>query len=200
VSTINLLGIDPSLTNTGYAVVAVDTKRFTIERILTVGLIETAPTKVKSVRRSSDDVSRARSIINELRQVARSCDIKIGASEVPSGAQSARAALSFGIAIGILASLPFPLIEVSPREVKLATGGTSTTDKEDIVRWATALPIIDASDWPSSKARNEWELEGGKGFISKKAEHPADAVAAVAAALKTEQFRQAIAMMESLIS
>jgi hypothetical protein len=99
----------------------------------------------------------------------------------------------------MLASLHIPLIEVTPSEVKLATAGSKTADKEDIVLWALKLDIGDPSSWPSSKAKNEWEILGGKGYISKKAEHPADACGAVAAALKTQQFRQLAAMLKSLI-
>lgn len=195
---INLLGIDPSLTNTGYAVVAVDTVTCSIVRVIEVGLEETIPTKQKSVRKSSDDLARARAIVERVRSVIAAHNIKVGTSEVPSGAQSANAAKAFGIVIGMLASLPIPLIEVTPTEVKLATAGTKTADKEDIVRWAVDKEPSVA--WPSSRAKNDWEFPSpAGGFISKKAEHPADALGTVAAALKTQQFRQLAAMMNSLI-
>lgn len=197
---INLLGLDPSLTNTGIAVVTVDTVTHSIVAVKHIALVETAPSKQKSVRKSSSDLARARSIIETVRSVIASHDIKVGASEIPSGAQSANAAKAFGIVIGMLASLPIPLIEVTPTEVKLATAGNKIADKEDIVRWALTLPG-DLSGMPTSPQKNEWMISSpfGKGFIGKKAEHPADACGTVAAALKTEQFRQLAGMLNSLI-
>jgi Holliday junction resolvasome RuvABC endonuclease subunit len=197
---INLLGLDPSLTNTGIAVVTVDTVKHSIEAVQHIALVETAPSKVKSVRKSSDDLARARSIIETVRSVIAQYDIKVGTSEIPSGAQSANAAKAFGIVIGMLASLPIPLIEVTPTEVKLATAGTKTADKEEIVLWALKLPG-DLRGMPSSRAKNEWEIENpnGTGYVSKKAEHPADALGTVAAALQTQQFRQLAGMLNSLI-
>ena len=197
---INLLGLDPSLTNTGIAVVTVDTVSHEILAVQKVALVETAPTKHKSVRKSSDDLARARSIIETVRSVIAAYNIKVGTSEVPSGAQSANAAKAFGVVIGMLASLEIPLIEVTPTEVKLATCGNKIADKEDIVRWALTLPG-DLTGMPASKQRNDWEIENpnGRGFISKKAEHPADALGTVKAALQTQQFRQLAGMLNSLI-
>lgn len=195
---INLLGLDPSLTATGIAVISVDTVSHSIVEVKHIDLVETAPTKQKSVRKSSDDLARARAIIERIRAVIAQYDIKVGTSEVPSGAQSANAAKAFGIVIGMLASLSIPLIEVTPTEVKLATCGNKIADKEDIVLWALKLPG-DLTGMPSSKVRNEWEIRFGKGFVSKKAEHPADACGTVAAALKTQQFRQLAGMLNSLI-
>src|SRR5205085_11077140 len=103
--------------------------------------------------------------------------------------------------VGLLAALPVPLIEVSPSEVKMAVGGKKSIDKEDIVRWSLTLPG-DLSGLPQSPQKNDWEITNpfGKGFIGKKAEHPSDACGAVAAALKTQQFRQLAAMLASVIS
>jgi Holliday junction resolvasome RuvABC endonuclease subunit len=200
-SIINILGIDPSLTATGWSVIAVNTDTRQIERVLAVGLIETAPTKIKSVRKSSDALERARKIRNEILAVIAQHNIKLAAGEVPSGAQSASACYAFGISVGLLAALPVPLIEVTPTEVKLATCGNKIADKEDIVRWALELEG-DLSGMPQSHQTNEWEIPNpfGKGFIGKKAEHPADSCGAVAAALKTQQFFQLCGMLASLIS
>jgi Holliday junction resolvasome RuvABC endonuclease subunit len=138
-SIINILGIDPSLTATGWSVIAVNTDTRQIERVIAVGLIETAPTKIKSVRKSSDALERSRKIRSEILAVIAQHNIKLAASEVPSGAQSASACYAFGIVVGLLAALPVPLIEVTPTEVKLATCGNKIADKEDIVRWALKL-------------------------------------------------------------
>lgn len=199
-SIINILGIDPSLTATGWSVHEINTDSRQIERVVTVGVIETAPTKIKSVRKSSDALERSRKIRNELLAVIAQHNIKLAASEVPSGAQSASACYAFGIVVGLLAALPVPLIEVTPTEVKLATCGNKIADKEDIVRWALELPGPAALAWPFSKQKNDWMIPFGSGYVSKKAEHPADSCGAVAAALRTQQFHQLCGMLASLIS
>jgi Holliday junction resolvasome RuvABC endonuclease subunit len=197
---INLLGIDPSLTNTGMAVISVDCSTAQIVAVKHIALVETAPSKIKSVRESSDALERARKIRAGVLATIAQHQIKLAVSEVPSGAQSASACYAFGIVVGLLAALPVPLIEVSPGEVKMAVGGKKSVDKEDIVRWALTLPG-DLSGMPASPQKNEWQIANpfGKGYISKKAEHPADACGAVAAALKTQQFRQLAAMLASII-
>jgi Holliday junction resolvasome RuvABC endonuclease subunit len=196
---IKMIGIDPSLTHTGWAVSEVDTEAKSILRVVEWGTVITAPTKVKAVRRNSDDLFRSRAIFSEIQNVIQRHGIRVGASEIPSGAQSARAALSFGIAVGILASLPIPLIEVMPSETKLATHGTKTADKEDIVRWVLANTQGHPIEWPSGKKENAWMIEHGKGYITLGVEHQADAVAVTQAAIKSEQFRQLAAMMTALI-
>lgn len=196
---ITMLGIDPSLTHTGWAVSEIDTETREIVRVIDWGCTVTAPTKVKSVRRNSDDLARSRAIVTTLRDVIAKHKIKVGASEIPSGAQSARAALSFGISVGILASLTIPLIEVMPSETKLATHGTKTADKEDIVRWVLAKTAGDPIEWPVGKQPNDWQIQHGGGFIKLGVEHQADAVAVTQAAIRGEQFRQLAGMLNSLI-
>lgn len=202
-SLIKFIGIDPSLTHTGYAVAVVCTETLKIVTIEEMGTFITAPSKVKNFRKSSDDLARARTIAVPLRELVAKHGIKVGASEIPSGAQSARAALSFGIAIGILASLTVPLIEVTPSEVKMATVGTKTADKEDMVRWAVGmtdtLPTPDTLKWDTSKRANDWDIRQGNSFVLKTMEHQADGIAVIHTAIKSEQFRQLAGMMNSLI-
>lgn len=194
---IRLLGIDPSMSNTGYAVADYIIGAEKPIDIIKVGLIETEPGGNKKVRKSSDDLRRARDLHTGLMDVIQKYDIRIATAEIPSGAQSARASLSNGMCVGFLASLPIPIIEVSPTEVKLASAGTKTADKEDIVRWAVNMAPA-APGWPVSNRANDWEIACGDKWIVKKAEHPADACAAIAAAAKTEQFKQLIGMIQSL--
>lgn len=193
---INILGIDPSISNTGYAIATIDLEPIRISAIREIGLIETkAGQEGKKVRKSSEDVVRARTIAEKIRGVIEQNHIKVAVAEVPSGAQSARAALSNGVCIGMLASLPVPLFEVSPTEVKLASHGTKTADKEDIVRWAVEL-AGDNQAWPIGP-RNDWEIPYRGKFVVKKAEHPADACAAIAAGILTPEFKKLAAMILS---
>jgi len=196
---IRMLGIDPSISNVGYAVVDYNVGAAQPFDVVKVGLIETAPgDKKMKVRKSSDDLRRARDLATGINDVIDLYKIKIATAEVPFGAQSARAALSNGVCIGLLASLRVPVIEVNPAEVKLASHGTKTADKEDICRWAVGIAPHPAVGWPTSKAGNDWQIAVGHRWLTKKAEHPADAVAAVAAAVRTEQFKQLIGVLSAL--
>lgn len=199
---IRMLGIDPSLTHTGYAVVEIDTAKRQIIRVLEMDTIVTAPTKVKQVRKSSDDMHRARTHASALRDVIERYDVKFGAAEIPSGGKSASAAKAFGIALGLLASLPIPLIEVSPAEVKMASVGSKTADKEDIMRWALALTEATDSqvEWKVGLVKNDFQIELNGGYMTLTMEHQADAIAGAQAAIKSEQFRQLAGMMAALIS
>lgn len=201
-SLITMLGVDPSLSSTGWAVAEVDTRTCQILRVIDMGTIITAPTKVKQVRKSSDDLARSVTVASTLRGIVQKHAIKVGASEVPSGAQDAKASRAFGIVVGILGSLiaaGCPLIEVTPTEVKLASYGTKTADKEDIVRWAVEKTAGDEVAWNTSKTPNDWAIPHGDGYVTKTMEHQADAIAAIEAAITSQQFRQLAGMLASLI-
>jgi len=192
-------GLDPSLSNTGIVICEIDIETGTI---LDVPHMHLAETKTggggKKVRKNSDDLRRAREIV-EAEQVARVMfKPKLVCVEVPQGTQSARGALSNGVCIGILGGINLPMIEVSPTEVKLASAGTKTADKEDIVRWA--LERFPNAKWLTSSHKNEWEITHNGKYITKANEHLADAIAAVAAAVKTEQFRGMLAMLKAVQS
>lgn len=199
-STIRMLGLDPSLTNTGWAVLDVDTETLEITGVRAMDTIVTAPSKNKKVRKSSDKLERARTIAKTIAQVIREHDIKIATSEVPSGAQSANAAFAFGIVTGILASLSVPVIEVSPSEVKVAACGSKIADKEDIMRWAVDKTTDCPVKWKTSKKANEFEIEYEGGYVTKTMEHQADAIAAGEAAIQSEQFRQIAGILASVLS
>ncbi|WEU67400.1 hypothetical protein [Xanthomonas phage JGB6] len=86
----------------------------------------------------------------------------------PFGSQSARSAWTLGIALGVLSHID-DLIEVTPRQVKTATG-ESHADKEEMIAWA----IEKHPDGP-------WKMRKLKGELVQVAstnEHMADAVAA----------------------
>jgi Holliday junction resolvasome RuvABC endonuclease subunit len=197
---ITMLGIDPSLTHTGWSVSEVCTEQRKIMRVIEGGTVVTAPSKVKQVRKSSDDMHRARQHAIVLRSAIERHKIKIGSAEIPSGGQSASAAKAFGISIGLLASLPIPLIEVSPREVKVAACNSATADKEDIVRFAVALTAGQPIQWETAKRANDWAIPFGAGFVLKTEEHKADSIAGTHAAIRSQQFHQLAGMFNSLLA
>jgi Holliday junction resolvasome RuvABC endonuclease subunit len=187
--TIRILGIDPALRNTGFAVADyhIMTGKLVVSR---VEIAQTEKSKDgKVVRKSSDDLARGRIIVNEMKRVVAIHSPSIAVAEVPGGCQSARGAFSNGVCCGVLASLNLPLIEVSPTEVKLASAGTKTASKDAIIQWAVAK-------WPDAG----WLTRKFKGevVLLNDNEHVADACAAIAAGILTAQFAQAVAMMQSM--
>jgi Holliday junction resolvasome RuvABC endonuclease subunit len=180
---LKLVGLDPSLTNTGIAIMEYDTDTCALS-VAKLHLVETENQKGKQVRQNSDDLRRCREIVAGMRAA---CDGALFAiSEVPTGAQSARAALAFGMVIGMLATLPVPLIQVTPTEVKLAAVGHRQAAKEEMIEWA--MGRHPNAGWLTKKV---------KGVVSPvaKNEHLADAVAVVEAGILTDQFKQAVAML-----
>lgn len=203
--TVRVLGLDPSLTATGWVVCDVDisTSRPKIVDIIELGLSETAPSKLKGkdkVRVSSDNVARARTQRECMQSAVTIHGAQIACSEVPSGAQSAKAALAFGIVIGLLAALPVPMVEVTPLQVKEAATGDKYADKPEIMQWALEMTLAHGGfdNWSFSKKANEFEVEHEGMFLIKKMEHQADAVAVVQAAIATPEFRQLAEKLASI--
>lgn len=186
--TIKIGGIDPSLRNTGLAKATYDlgTGDWSVSQVL---LIPTDADDSKQVRKSSDDLRCCRHIVKRLHEHMADCDVIFG--EIPGGAQSARAARSFGMVVGFMGgwietpNLRPTFMEVSPQEVKLAIpGGSKTTSKEEIVCWAY-------QNWPdagwSKNAKGKFEVAGGVKLTADN-EHMGDACAAIAAGVRTQQF------------
>jgi len=184
---IKILGLDPSLSNFG--IVSVDFNLLTNEivKVNKIRLVETSTTKEKNVRKNSDDLNRAVQLVSALLEESK--DHHIAIAEVPVGSQSARAMASYGVCIGVLAGCPIPMIQVKPDEVKIAACGNKTASKSDMISWAS-LKHPEAN-WLTVK-RN------GVPTLTNKNEHPADALAAVYAGIRTDQFLQATSLMKAM--
>lgn len=184
-SRISVVGLDPSMANFGMCFMTLDLKSLdlTLEELV---LIETEKKANKVVRQNSDDLRRCQEIILMYHKAVERFGAEFAFSEVPTGAQSARAMLANGIVLGLLASCPVPLIQVQPTETKVATVGTKTASKEEMIEWA-------AETYPDAP----WLRHKHKGAmrLSNKNEHLADAAAVVHAGLKTDQFQQLRALM-----
>lgn len=184
---LQIASIDPSLKNFGLTrgYIDIDDENFPyyIEE-MRLQSSESDKKNAKVVRKNSDDLIRARQLHRGMMDMIK--DASIVFVEVPVGSQSARAMASYGICIGLLASINKPIIQVTPTEVKLAATGSKTASKQEMIAWATqAYP--DAG-WLTVK-------RDGKPVITDKNEHLADAVAAVHAGILTDQFNQAIAFL-----
>lgn len=182
---IPVAGLDPSLKNFGMALMHIDliAQKLKVDRLI---LSETEKMANKVVRQNSDDLRRATESCRLYHKEIAGHGCKFLFSEVPTGAQSARAMLSNGIVIGLLASCPIPLIQVQPSETKLATVGTKTASKAEMVEWA--VENYPDAPWITHKHK-------GQMVIGQKNEHLADAVAVAHAGIKTDQFQQVRAML-----
>jgi Holliday junction resolvasome RuvABC endonuclease subunit len=179
---IRIAALDGSLRNFGIAKLDYDTDTgdLTVAELV---LTKTEKSKVKSVRSSSDNLARAQVLAESIRDNLSDCAFVF--AEVPSGGQDFKAVMAFGIVVGLYASIPAPLIEVSPSETKMAAVGTKTASKAEMIEWATGL--YPAAPWRTTK-RN------GVMVATQDNEHLADAVAIAYAGVRTAQFRQAATM------
>jgi len=169
-----ILAIDPSFANTGWCIGHYDMEALLVE-VVDGGLISTEKAAVKTIRRSSDDLRRAKEISRALTKYAESVDMVF--AEIPTGSQSARASWALGIAMGCLANVAVrnPMIEITPTMTKLAATGRKDATKEEIITWARAkYPSL-----PWIKGRNG---------ISPRNEHMADAVGVLHAGFDHEDF------------
>ncbi|MFA9261838.1 MAG: hypothetical protein ACEQSB_00560 [Undibacterium sp.] len=186
--TVSIAGLDGAKANFGIArmTLNIDTMKLALNELT---LIETEKDASKQVRKSSDNLRRSKELHEGIIPAIQDCTVVF--AEVPSGGQSADAVLAFGIVIGLYASLPVPLIEVTPSETKMAAVGTKTASKQEMIEWG--FENYPDGNWKTTK-------RGGLIVPTLKNEHLADAVAIVHAGIKTKQFQQTIAMMRSALT
>jgi Holliday junction resolvasome RuvABC endonuclease subunit len=176
---IQVVGVDAAFSNMGFAIADIDliSKKILVKDIK---LVKTESMSGKSVRKSSDDLRRAKQLQAAL--VANSDHCYVAFVEVPHGSQSARASWSLGIAVGVLSSCPIPIIQVNAEQVKMASIGKKTASKMDIINWAYKLyPDL---PWLKSKDR-----------LIQANEHMADAIATLHAGVLTDDFKLAVSMV-----
>jgi Holliday junction resolvasome RuvABC endonuclease subunit len=186
---IKVVGQDPSLRNWGLAVgtLNLETRKLTIELLnLTNPVLPTG----KQVRQNSTDLESAFQLYKGAVTAAEGAHAVF--VEVPVGSQSARAMASYGVCVGVLGALRangIPFFEVTPNEVKLASVGNKTASKQDMIRWAMAKHP--EANWPMYK-------QNGASVVSEaKAEHMADAVAAIYAGISCNAFQQMLPFMKA---
>lgn len=173
---IPVVGFDPSLRNWGVAEATLDliTGYLDTPRL---SLIETKEPKGKQVRQNSTDLHIAEQLAKRALETARNA--KVIFVEVPVGSQSARAMASYGVCIGVLGAIRaegIPLIEVTPTEVKKTFTGDKNATKEKMI--TEAVRLYPTANFPRHK-----------GEVSGKAEHVADAIAAIHAGVLTPMFQ-----------
>lgn len=180
--TIRVLGCDPSKRNWGLAkgLYDLDTHQLVIqELLLTQPVLPTG----KQVRVSSQDIECANQLFKEAMAAVEGAHAVF--VEVPAGSQSASAMKGYGICVGVLGAMKASKVaffELTPMEVKLAGAGKKTATKKDMIEWA--VDRHPEANWPVYN-------RGGQAKVSdSKAEHMADAIAAIYAGLASAQFQQ----------
>lgn len=183
-ATIKIMGCDPSLRNLGVSLgtLDLDTLEFTVEDVT---LTVTEKSKVKSVRKSSDDYDRCKILHESLRALSEGVDIAF--VEMPIGSQSAAAMLSYGACISLIASLTCPVIQVTPTAVKVKAVGDKNATKDEMIKWASGL-------FPNV----QWLRHNGR--LTQANEHIADSIGAINAGLKEPDFQALVAMMKKYAS
>lgn len=167
-----ILGIDPSLSNFGFALM---NYAGGILSLSYTGLSETTPKdkKDKSIRQNAWDMDRC--VAHHLALddfLAFTPDYVV--VELPVGSQSARAMASYGAVLGVIARLKaagYPVLIVTPKQVKEVATGNAEASKKDMIHWAVG------------KFGTEKLLKSRAGVVLNKNEHIADAIAAVFAGI-----------------
>ncbi len=173
---LKIMGIDPSFNNFGFFFGNLDLNTGFLENpnVFLSQLPEKKTTKI--VRQNSYDLQCARFHTNNLNTFIGFNKPDVICVELPVGSQTARAMASYGVCIGVISGITIPLIQVTPLEVKFAATGDKQATKSDMTKWAV-------EQHPDAA----WLKHGGK--ITSKNEHIADALGAIYAGVKTDQFK-----------
>jgi len=176
-SKIHVLGCDPALANMAFARMSLDLEHLELD-LLELSIVQTERgADKKVVRASSVDLRRAQELHAGMQSASKGC--RLCFAEIPSGAQSASAARGLGIAVGVVASCPIPLIQVQPLEVKMASVRSKTATKKEMIDWAFSL--YPNANWMRARGKSDGPLVADN-------EHMADAVGAVHAGILTKEF------------
>ena len=182
---IPVLGLDPSLRNWGIAESFLDLQTGFLDTPV-LSLVQPKDVEGLQVRQNSSDIHLAEQLARPIFEVAKKA--KVIFVEVPVGSQSARAMASYGVCVGILGSIRafgIPIIEVTATEVKKTFTGDPVATKSQMIQQAL-------SEYPSAN----FPRHGGK--IVAKAEHVADAIAAIHAGVCTPAFLNIMRILKSI--
>jgi hypothetical protein len=182
---INVLGMDPSLKNWGLAEASLCLETGVLASP-TLSLVQPMDLAGKQVRVNSNDLHRAEQLAGPVIAAARKA--KAIFVEVPVGSQSARAMASYGICVGILGAvraLGISIIEVTASESKLLLAGDKNATKRQMID--RGYELYPDANWP-------WHA----GKIPDKAEHLADAIAAIHSGVRTPMFQQLMRLFKEV--
>ncbi len=186
---IRVVGFDPSLRNWGISKGVLTPGLVSQLHIEEVAVINPELPTGKQVRQNSLDLESAKQLCAAALAAAKGAQAIF--VEVPVGSQSARAMASYGICVGVLGALRatgIPFFEVTPTEVKMASAGKKTATKLEMIQWA--INRHPEANWPVYKQNGEMKVSEAK------AEHMADATAAIYAGLACNSFQQLLPFMQ----
>lgn len=186
----NVVGFDPSLRNWGIAKGVLIPSQEMQLRIDWLDVIQPVLPTGKQVRQNSVDLESAKQLYEGAWQAAQGAHAIF--VEVPVGSQSARAMASYGICVGVLGALRtsgVPFFEVTPTEVKLASAGKKTATKAEMIEWG--VKHHPEAQWPTYLSNGTMKISEAK------AEHMADAIAAIYAGIACNSFQQMLSFMKT---
>lgn len=177
-----VLGVDPSLCNTGLAAVDLSPAGY---RVVEALVVRTDPSAKRRRFLVGDDDARRVALIAGALDAAITKHRPVAlVVEAPAGSKGARAARALGLAIATVVTVAklrqLPLLQVQPLDVKRATCGTKNATKGDVI--AAVERRFPDVQWPEPASVIE---------------HAADAVGAVLAALDSDVLRMARRMDET---
>jgi Holliday junction resolvasome RuvABC endonuclease subunit len=183
-TSVQVVGFDPSLRNWG---IAVGEYRTATQDLIINNLDVVRPVEPqgKQVRQNSKDLVSARQLTEGIVPYAQAAQALF--VEVPVGSQSAMAMKGYGVCIGILGALQgagIPFIMLTPTEVKLASVGSKTATKNQMIEWA--MDRFPDAPWPMQT------IKGKTSVVAGTAEHMADSCATIVAGLQSEEFLNAL--------
>lgn len=191
---ISVLGVDPSLRNWGFASGIYDVKTQILD-IKNIKLITNIKDTTKSVRTNSKDLITAEFIFHHAYEIfSRFNTVFV---EIPHGSQSARSSVSYGMCIGLLGALHkstnVNLYQVTAADVKKTINiNNSTVVSNKNIKVSKKYVIMDKYnkypnlEWPRHSKKEISVLTMGE------AEHLADAIGAIEAGIKLDEFRKAV--------
>jgi Holliday junction resolvasome RuvABC endonuclease subunit len=182
-----LIGIDPGLAFTGFAVASVRARSSVIQAVKAVGIIRTSPDG-EAAHKGADKYRRAEEIHRQLRAVIAEHAVQTVMFEMGVRSVTRYANFDFGLVYGLIAGLALPTIAVSPQEVKRAATGVSRASKGDVIKWALKLTRGCPGHWPTSQVPNSLGLKIGGKYVCSYAEHAADALAVIQAGVCSEEW------------
>lgn len=186
--TIRVVGFDPSLRNWGVAKGILHLGDKPELMINTLDVIQPIQSTGKQVRQNSLDLEAAEQLAKQAMAHAEGAQAIF--VEVPVGSQNSRASLGCGLCIGVLGALRatgIPFYEVTPTEVKMISAGKKTATKLEMIEWA--MKRHPEAPWPM------YSQHGVQQVSQAKAEHMADALAAIYAGIDSKSFKQMLTFL-----
>jgi Holliday junction resolvasome RuvABC endonuclease subunit len=146
-----VLSCDPSFTAWGWAILTA------YGDIMETGCIKTAPEAKKTrIRKSDDRTRRTSEIVHVLLNLIRKYNVKLMVIEAMHGSQNASAAITIGIAAGVVETLSIvleiPIEYYSEQDSKKCALGKKAATKQDMINRMNELFEV---DWTKTKYIDE---------------------------------------------